>query len=32
MIKAEFVLIGFSQKLSNVKEAPDITINYDIPI
>ena len=32
MIKAEFVLIGFSQKLSNVKEVPDITINYEIPV
>ena len=25
-------LIGFSQKLSNVKEVPDITINYEIPV
>ena len=32
MIKAEFVLIGFSQKLSNVKGVPDITINYEIPV
>ena len=32
MIKAEFVLIGFSQRLSNVKEVPAITINYDIPV
>ena len=32
MIKAGFVLIGFRQKLSNFKEVPDITMNYEIPV